>query len=241
MCGENMTGEKNRHKSLEKLWKLDDEQLKTPKHDEMVLNLLTNESLFRNIPFIKRWYDAIELAYLSDAEYDKEALISLEKELEGISSFRSDDSWECEEAIREIKRRNNYSFSPSIKITSESPVFSGPNNFLIGYWDVVVDMGKWITSKLPYHPSIGRALGYMGPNVKKVFREDKVPSEVYIEVKPEITSFGATLRQIRTYQSYCSADESNTILYTNDVQFKEAFEGQGIMVVNPSRGQSILD
>lgn len=33
-----MTGEKNRGVSLEKLWNLDDKQLTTPKHDELVLS-----------------------------------------------------------------------------------------------------------------------------------------------------------------------------------------------------------
>lgn len=35
-----MTGEKNRFTTHEKLWKLDDKQLTSPKHDEMVLDLL---------------------------------------------------------------------------------------------------------------------------------------------------------------------------------------------------------
>lgn len=237
-----MTGEKNRHKSLEKLWKLDDEQLKTPKHDEMVLNLLTKDSLFRNIPFIEKWWNAIELAYLSDVEYDKEALTILKKELESMNFLRSEDSWECKEEISEIKYRHKYSFKPSLKITSEYPVFSGPNKFLIGYWDVVVDLADWISSKQrPTSNLFGRVLSIMGPNIKKVFREDKIPNEVFIEVKPKVTSFGATLRQIRTYQSYCGADETNTILYTNDVQFNEAFEGQGIIIVNPPKTQSKLD
>ena len=32
-----MTGQKDRYTTQEKLWKLDDEQLTTPKHDDMVL------------------------------------------------------------------------------------------------------------------------------------------------------------------------------------------------------------
>jgi len=35
-----MTGEKNKAVSLEKFWKLDDEQLSTPRHDEMVITLI---------------------------------------------------------------------------------------------------------------------------------------------------------------------------------------------------------
>lgn len=40
-----MTGEKNRFKTHEKLWDLDDKQLKTPKHDAMVLWLMDEHNL----------------------------------------------------------------------------------------------------------------------------------------------------------------------------------------------------
>ena len=45
-----MTGQKNRFKTTEKLWDLDDKQLKTPKHDAMVLWLMDkdNYSLYLN-------------------------------------------------------------------------------------------------------------------------------------------------------------------------------------------------
>ena len=39
-----MTGQKNRFKTTEKLWDLDDKQLKTPKHDAMVLWLMDKDS-----------------------------------------------------------------------------------------------------------------------------------------------------------------------------------------------------
>ena len=40
-----MTGEKNRFKTTEKLWNLDDKQLKSPKHDAMVLWLMDSNNL----------------------------------------------------------------------------------------------------------------------------------------------------------------------------------------------------
>lgn len=40
-----LTGEKNRFKTHEKLWELDDKQLKTPKHDAMVLWLMDEHNL----------------------------------------------------------------------------------------------------------------------------------------------------------------------------------------------------
>ena len=40
-----MTGEKNRFKTTEKLWDLDDKQLKTPVHDAMILWLMDEDHL----------------------------------------------------------------------------------------------------------------------------------------------------------------------------------------------------
>ena len=40
-----MTGQKNRFKTTEKLWNLDDKQLATPKHDAMVLWLMDTDNL----------------------------------------------------------------------------------------------------------------------------------------------------------------------------------------------------
>lgn len=48
-----MTGEKDRYTTTEKLWKLDDETLTTPKHDEMVLDLLDPEYVKALLPWIR--------------------------------------------------------------------------------------------------------------------------------------------------------------------------------------------
>lgn len=53
----------------------------------------------------------------------------------------------------------------------------------------------------------------------------------FIEIKPTITSFGATLRQIRRYQDRHGIAIGNTYLITKDDRFKEAFEDQGIKVI----------
>ncbi len=44
-----MTGKKTLTKSLDQFWKIDDEQLKTPEHDEMLLWLLKKENLMNII------------------------------------------------------------------------------------------------------------------------------------------------------------------------------------------------
>lgn len=60
-----MTGEKNRFKTTEKLWDLDDKQLKSPNHDAMVLWLMDETNLKNTIKFhcklidTYEWYDDI--------------------------------------------------------------------------------------------------------------------------------------------------------------------------------------
>ena len=49
-----MTGQKNRFKTTEKLWDLDDKQLKTPKHDAMVLWLMDKDNYINYFDFPKK-------------------------------------------------------------------------------------------------------------------------------------------------------------------------------------------
>lgn len=57
-----MTGNKNRFTTTEKLWSLDDETLKTPKHDEMVLWLLDESNIVSIFPELA----ALEFKILSE-------------------------------------------------------------------------------------------------------------------------------------------------------------------------------
>lgn len=162
-----MTGEKNRYTTTEKLWKLDDETLKTPKHDEMVLWLLNKDNVKSLFP-------------------------------EFIDS--------------------------DIMIVSEDPLTAG-NGFLVGYLDIVINY------------NLHR---YDVPDKYKEFH-DTPPMCKYIEVKPVISSFGSTLRQLKTYIHYLNhrvlhnSKQWNTpvdmYLFTADLIFKEAFESQGIKVL----------
>lgn len=145
-----MTGEKNKFTTTEKLWKLDDETLSTPKHDEMVMWLMNKDNIVKVIPELK------------------------------------------DEPIKSIQ--------------SEVPIL-GHNKFIIGYWDIVVFC------------------------VSKSFKT--LSDSYYIEVKPEIKSFGATLRQLNTYKIYIDRMFSKGIyLFTTDTQFKNSFETQGIKVLD---------
>lgn len=62
---------------------------------------------------------------------------------------------------------------------------------------------------------------------------------VLVEVKPYIDSFGAVLRQIKSYMSF--SDYNVYCLFTSDNRFDSQFESQGIIVLHPPAGVSIDD
>jgi len=112
-----------------------------------------------------------------------------------------------------------------IKIISEEPITAG-NGFLVGYLDIVVNF------------NIDR------DDIPQLVKEYQgtPPMCKYIEVKPAISSFGSTLRQLKTYMHYLShkkLHDSNLewgtniemYLFTTDLRFKEAFESQEIKVL----------
>lgn len=66
-----MTGEKDRFKTHEKLWNLDDKQLTTPKHDEMVLKLFNRDYLL-SFDVIK---NQVKLLYSEDPRIYEYSLI----------------------------------------------------------------------------------------------------------------------------------------------------------------------
>ncbi len=107
-----------------------------------------------------------------------------------------------------------------IKILSEVPL-KGRNGFIIGYFDIVIEY------QIPTHRT--ENFIFWEGNVVKSDLDEDISSD-YIEVKPEIKSFGETLRQLNTYRSYIP-ESSHVYLFTKDTRFKDAFEGQGINVL----------
>lgn len=94
-----------------------------------------------------------------------------------------------------------------VSIKSEVPIITY-NKFIIGYWDVVV-------------------------NIIRRHKDGTVWMDItyYIEVKPKIDSFGATLRQLNTYRQYCPSQ--HILLYTPDISYEKEFNSQGISVMRP--------
>lgn len=66
-----MTGEKNRYKTHEQLWKLEDGDLSTPQHDELVLQLLYKKNAIK----------LFSLVYGVDPDFIDESDVNIESEL----------------------------------------------------------------------------------------------------------------------------------------------------------------
>ncbi|MFY9638744.1 MAG: hypothetical protein WAK14_08105, partial [Methanobacterium sp.] len=64
-----MTGQNKRSKTFEQIAGLEDKQLATPKHDEMILWLLNIENLKIIIPELSDWINLIDEAYDEDYKF----------------------------------------------------------------------------------------------------------------------------------------------------------------------------
>lgn len=212
-----MTGEKNRYKTLDKLAGLNDKQLATPKHDELVLFLLDKNNLVKVIPELPEWMNIIQKFLDTTSEEAKE---EYEKFKSGKAYF-----WGNRKRVKETLKSLINLDQPKLKILSEVPIVTN-NRFIVGYWDIVIRL---------YRESYSYSLkGY-----KDLFYDNNIPKVLYIEVKPEIRSFGETLRQLNTYRS-----QEKTLgviyLFTPDLRFKKEFECQDIKIISPPEKQQTL-
>lgn len=228
-----MTGQKDRYTTTEKLWKLDDQTLSTPKHDEMVLWLLNKDNVNSILPsydtnysmrfkshfdpdatqnnhhFSKNLFEAVGNIWdVLNQKLDHGLNVQdvFKDEYDTIWSKMIEDYHKCE--CFEISTHN-------VEIKSEVPITAN-NGFLVGYCDVVVSI---------ILPNL-----YKG-NYFEIINNNQSHNTLtrYIEVKPVIKSFGETLRQLNTYKHYLHTEEM--YLFTTDLRFKEAFESQGIKVL----------
>ena len=215
-----MTGQKNGFKTFEQIVGLEDKQLATPKHDEMVLWLLNIENLKTIIPELSNWINLIDEAYYEDYKFIKNEVKRIEN---GEARYYNNDR-----VLQQFKEYLKKS-KPAIIINSEVPI-KGNNDFINGYWDIEVLIGAIIR-----HIRIGIE------DVQNVEVLNEIPDRIYIEVKPKIDSFGTTLRQLNTYKSLVGGSSGNIYLFTEDLRFKEQFESQGIKVISPPEDKAKLN
>jgi hypothetical protein len=184
-----MTGKKTHTKSLDQFWKIDDEQLKTPEHDEMLLWLLKKENLMNIIssknPEAKKW------------------------------------DWD------------------HVKIHAEEYIVSG-SGFRVGAPDIIFVIPRYICKNCNFtHKNMDNCPSCESEDVIKYPGDQHQHySRYFIEIKPKIKNFGATLRQLKLYVSY--GFENRAYLFTRDLRYIEEFENQGIKVLIPPERQSTL-
>lgn len=265
-----MTGQKDRYSTTEKLWNLDDKQLTTPKHDELVLNatpkfILTRlPDILKEIQTQDKWVWNFDKKQIDDDEAEQRACRTFSEKYNryplthdysdyGFPPYRKteyhskkdnpqykSDSEQISEMTRiEIAKSitttedsikyndflKTYDFSKTCKCFYEVPI-TGHNQFIIGYWDIVLRVDTPIEFKCD--------------KFRYEIKFSGAPITVYIEAKPIIESFGGVIRQIKTYMEYLNRGDrysqpgvSIVCLLTPDARFKSAFESQGIRVIQP--------
>ncbi len=223
-----MTGEKNRFTTTEKLWKLNDETLSTPEHDEMVLWLLNEEHCKLAIPIINEFFEKnTEWTSVLGDIYGKIPdfweRIKEKKGIEDLVCNISNIDW-----LKLIDEYHNLQTEigvyKDLKILSESPIQTH-NQFIVGYWDILI--------RRRYHNlKSSNFIRWYGKKDEADTANHNDCRDIFIEIKPKIKSFGETLRQIKTYQLYMPGSKGYTFLFTKDLKFKDAFESQGIGVIN---------
>lgn len=288
-----MTGEKNRFKTTEKLWDLDDKQLKSPEHDAMVLwlmdetnskdlihNALINHSdttwimldkkyeiekplednfnitsespIMSSKTFIAGYADLIFKVLYRDVltkhsnsiseEYIKRAkdvtsideMISLINEYcnsnkEDMRLFSKD--YNCVTFSKQYNR-NTMSVDEfnSLKVMDfVGNVLEIKSNFNICEIDseeIDYEISDWVNGEKDL--CLIHGIGGFNLNYN---------CSCLVEVKPYIDSFGAVLRQIKSYKKFSNYDEY--CLFTFDHRFDKQFESQNIKVLHPPEDVTI--
>ena len=185
-----MTGQKNRFKTTERLWDLDDKQLKTPTHDAMVLWMM-----------------------------DEDNLLNYWKIFELPTRFEYNEYLNHKIGYKEVP----HSFM-GLHVDSEQPIMSSPT-FIAGYADLIVT---------PVY-------AYRFEDIKGVMECDR--HSCLIEIKPYIDSFGAVLRQVKSYEKFWKKTSwtKKLAIFTFDDRFDAQFKSQGIEVLHPPEDMSVED
>jgi hypothetical protein len=128
-----------------------------------------------------------------------------------------------------------------LHIAHEEPIVQAYNKFIVGYWDIVVrvhrDLQVVCSNGSRYNTYYDGNIRWTS-NYGEQCIEELIP-KFYIEVKPTIESYGAVIRQLKTYQNYLPKGEFNEVcLLTPDTRFDEAFKQQGIQVISPPECKS---
>ena len=173
---------KTRTQSLDQFWKIDDEQLKTPEHDKMLLWLLNKDNLRHII-------------ILNNPEAEK---------------------WDWD----------------NVKIHAEEYIVSN-NGFRIGAPDIIFVVPRYLCNNCNLtHKNMDSCPSCKSEDILRYPGDHHQHySRYFIEIKPKIENFGATLRHLKLFISYGFDDKA--FIFTEDLRYKKEFEDQGVKVIFP--------
>lgn len=186
-----------------------DGDLKTPKHDEMML-----------------WLDANMARFLLDNDLwtpQKASLAEFERQ-----QWQAQRDWRLKNFWIDAQLSDMADIPEAreqIKITWEYPITSGKSKYMIGFIDMLVQ--AW--GNYEYHYSERDEEWSVFSNWQLTF---------CIEIKTKIPSMGELVRQIRTYQTHIPYCECRWIVVCPDDCFKEPLASQGITLIKYTGGAS---
>jgi hypothetical protein len=140
-----MTGEKNRYTTTEKLWKIDDKHLSTPKHDELVLQLLNSINASKCVELLGLKHEMCPQIY--SGYNDGYAHKYTKEEIELLKDKTILD-------IQENDRRK-------VQINSEVPIKTN-NGFLVGYVDIQIQIPIYLKYIIEYDTESGLGVRSLG-------------------------------------------------------------------------------
>jgi hypothetical protein len=203
---------------------LDEKDLKTPEHDELVLWTFNNcENLIKETISEKHKNFTIKENFYQNGK-PQHFYFNFNTKKAKINSYWSDEKLNIEERklekeieedykILEEKIKNEKREITLIK-TLEKPLLNitPTTKYTIGFLDLEVN--ATIETK----------------KSKFFYEEGKDSFYFNFEIKPKIYSIGEVLRQIQYYKVYT---QGYFILVTKEIKIREIFESQDIKVLNP--------
>jgi len=221
-----------------KYW-LEEKELKTPEHDEMVLWCFNNTEKIINSFNLKDMeiYEYFHFPSYSkrDVNWDWETKKCILIQ-DSINLF---SKWKLKVLIEE-KEKIEKSF---LIFSEETKKYNEKRFEIIKEIEYAIPSGNWNIGFIDLRIKINLNLAYT-----EYFREDIKNSIInwgdkfnnfFLEIKPEIKSLGEVMRQINFYRKYL--EKGIFILVTKTKGLKEIFKSQGIYVYEYSNPQRILE
>ena len=196
---------------------LNEKDLKTPKHDEIVLWCFNNaEKIISELnlePKLKGYSFSRFQDNLGSWDWERFEFIIKEDLSEYLSKnakiFKQKIEEDYKKFVSEIQSRKKL-FEINKQLEKN---LSQPNGWNIGFIDL------YFLIKIN---SVGTEY------FREIFSNDYESVEIYLEIKPKVESIGEVMRQINYYRNY--SGKAPFVLVTESEGIKEIFQSQNVLV-----------